>query len=82
MEIEGVHGSSSDPFGTYQSAKDVWKKGGTVARSLCHIHAFDYACFYGTGALTPLEARDIPATCQDVFASDSFRERILGDFES
>ena len=77
-----VHESASDPIGTYKAAKDVWKKGGRVARSLCTLHAFDYACFYGDNVPsgTSLEANDIPLTCKNVFSSVLFQEAILGSW--
>ncbi len=76
---KGVHASSKDRFGTYQAAKDVWEKDGHVARSLCHLHAFDYGCFYGNAVPsgTSLGARDIPRTCKEVYESDLFRETVL-----
>lgn len=77
MEKARGHASSSDPTGTYKAAKDVWKRGGSVARSLCHLHAFDYACFYGPEYGTSLGAKDIPTTCRDVFASDFFSGNII-----
>ena len=71
-----AHPSQKDPLGTYQAAKNVWKKGGRVARSLCHLHAFDYACFYGDSSVNPtgttLTAKDIPSTCKSVYKSDLF----------
>ena len=77
---KGAHNSTMDPYGTYRAAKDVWKKGGRVARSLCHLHAFDYGCFYGNAVPsgTTLRASDIPWICKQVYASDSFQMKILG----
>lgn len=74
MLIAEPHEGSDDPFGTYRAAKDVWKKGGAVARSLFHVLAFDYACFYGGTTGLP----KIPAVCRDVYTSGLFLERILG----
>ncbi len=82
LEIAGVHKSTKDPLGTYKAAKDVWEKGGAVARSLCHLHAFDYACFYGNETIpsgtSSLGAKDIPSVCKEVYASEKFRKAILG----
>jgi hypothetical protein len=79
VEVAGVHKSRDDPFGTYQAANDVWRRGGAVAQSLCHLVAFDYACFYGSLGRTSLGgAGDIPATCRDVYASAAFLEGIIG----
>jgi len=82
MSMKGSHDSSKDKYGTYAAAKNVWKKGGTLARALCLIHAFDYACFYGNnngdmkGSSYGIEMK-IPKVCRDTYASDSFREEIL-----
>ena len=78
MESTGQHTSSNDPLGAYKAAKDVWKKGGKAARALCHIHAFDYACFYGNSVPTRLRASEIPALCKEVYSSPSFTTAILG----
>ena len=78
LEIKGQHKSTQDPLGTYHASKTVWNQGGAVARSLCHLHAFDYACFYGTNGGSSLQARDIPSTCQKVYASEWFQQSILG----
>lgn len=75
----GLHASSKDELGTYQAAKDVWEKNDHVARSLCHLHAFDYGCFYGSAVpsgVTSLGVGDIPQTCKEVYASDFFRETV------
>ena len=81
MKIRGKHESSEDPYGTYQAAKNVWKKGGKVARSLCHLHALDYACFSGTygdyNEDTIQPGVEIPLICRDIFASDTFKDEIL-----
>eukprot|EP00532_Pseudo-nitzschia_australis_P007176 CAMPEP_0168164662 /NCGR_PEP_ID=MMETSP0139_2-20121125/1060_1 /TAXON_ID=44445 /ORGANISM="Pseudo-nitzschia australis, Strain 10249 10 AB" /LENGTH=583 /DNA_ID=CAMNT_0008081701 /DNA_START=1 /DNA_END=1752 /DNA_ORIENTATION=+ len=81
MKIRGKHESSRDPYGTYQAAKDVWKRGGRVARSLCHLHALDYACFSGTygdyDENTIQPGVEIPLICRDIFASDMFMDEIL-----
>ena len=63
------HESSQDKFGIYKAAKDVWKRGGPLARSLCVLHVFDYACF----------GLDIPRVCKKVYASNRFVERILSN---
>ena len=41
----GGHRSSLDKLGFYEAAKEVWREGGPIARALCLLHAFDYACF-------------------------------------
>ena len=76
---KAAHNSSMDPYQTYKAAKDVWNKGGHVARSVCHLHAFDYGCFYGDAVPsgTTLRASDIPRICKRVYASDSFQTTIL-----
>mmetsp|Transcript_15819 Transcript_15819/g.20684 ORF Transcript_15819/g.20684 Transcript_15819/m.20684 type:complete len:449 (+) Transcript_15819:47-1393(+) len=45
MRVNGQHESSKDRLGLYRAAKDVWAEGGPISRSLCLVHAFDYACF-------------------------------------
>ncbi len=45
MKKQGQHKSSHDRLGLYSAAKDVWKQDGSISRSLCLLHAFDYACF-------------------------------------
>ena len=45
MTIQGQHRSSKDRLQLYKAAKDVWEEGGPIARSLCILHAFDYACY-------------------------------------
>ena len=59
-EVQGQHASSSDPLGTYIASKEVWRRGGPVARALCLLSAPDYACF------TELPA-GIPEFCQTVY---------------
>jgi hypothetical protein len=70
MELMGQHNSSNDDFGFYQAAKNVWKEGGDIARALCIIHAFDYACFEDL-------PDGIPSLCRDVYGSPSFVKTIL-----
>jgi len=81
MAMKGFHDSSKDKYGTYAAAKNVWKKGGTLARALCFIHAIDYACFYGNSNGDIMNGSsygmEIPKVCRDAYASDSFREAIL-----
>jgi len=45
MRVDGQHDSSKDRLGLYRAAKDVWAEGDPISRSLCLVHAFDYACF-------------------------------------
>ena len=60
VEIAGQHDSSKDPLGTYEAAKDLWKEAGPIARALCLLHAFDYACF-------PDLPDGIPPLCQSMY---------------
>lgn len=68
MEFGGQHESSKDPLQLYRAAREVWDEGGPVARALCIIHSFDYACWELPGG--------VPELCQEVFSSKSFSERI------
>mmetsp|Transcript_5172 Transcript_5172/g.5075 ORF Transcript_5172/g.5075 Transcript_5172/m.5075 type:complete len:84 (+) Transcript_5172:305-556(+) len=80
MESAGQNVSSKDPFGTYQAAKDIWKKNDdAVARSLCLLSAVDYTCFYtkNNNDNGQLGFDDSPTTCQDVDVSDQFQNTIL-----
>lgn len=43
--LNGGHESALDKMGFYEAAKEVWREGGPIARALCLLHAFDYACF-------------------------------------
>jgi len=70
MDRQSGHRSSHDPCGTYQAAKSVFAKNGTVARALCILHAMDYACYN-------CEIQSIPEICQIVYASADFSDRIL-----
>ena len=46
MEIAAQHETLKDPLvGLYKAAKDVWRERGPIARSLCLLSAFDYACW-------------------------------------
>ena len=60
MRMQGQHRSSHDQLGLYRAAKEVWKEAGPISRSLCLLHAFDYACF----ADLP---EKIPALCREVY---------------
>jgi hypothetical protein len=71
MRVGVGHRSSLDELGLYRAAKEVWKEGGAIARALCIIHAFDYACW------TDL-TEGIPPICQQVFDSHSFVQAIGG----
>ena len=64
MSIRGQHRSSKDRLGLYQAAKDVWKEGGPIARSLCLLHAFDYACFEDLST-------NIPDLCREVYQDNA-----------
>jgi hypothetical protein len=70
MEVMRQHKSSNDEFGFYQAAKNTWNEGGDIARALCIIHAFDYACFEDL-------PDGIPSLCRDVYGSPSFVKTIL-----
>jgi len=60
MTIQGQHRSSKDRLKMYKAAKDVWEEGGKHARSLCIIHAYDYACWKDL-------TEGIPNLCIEVF---------------
>ncbi|GFH62044.1 hypothetical protein CTEN210_18520 [Chaetoceros tenuissimus] len=60
LHIGGQHKSSSDLFGLYAAAKQVWKESGPFSRALCLLHAFDYACFENL-------PDGIPFLCQSVY---------------
>jgi hypothetical protein len=60
MPISGQHRSSKDRLGLYKAAKEVWAEGGPISRSICILHAFDYACF-------PELAKNIPLLCKFVY---------------
>mmetsp|Transcript_29170 Transcript_29170/g.29601 ORF Transcript_29170/g.29601 Transcript_29170/m.29601 type:complete len:328 (+) Transcript_29170:45-1028(+) len=62
MKVAGQHDSSNDPLGLYQAAKDVWAEQGPIARALCLLYAFDYACF---------PKLPIPALCRSVYRDHS-----------
>lgn len=87
VPYDGQHESSNDPFGTYEAAKAVVKKGGPAARALCNVYAFDYACFYNgnkndektRGGSPRLGVTDIPSICREVYASDMFRNTVCHD---
>ena len=60
MTKQGQHRSSRDRLGLYQAAKEVWKEDGPISRSLCLLHAFDYACFQDL-------PEKIPSLCRSVY---------------
>ncbi len=68
MRRMGSHDSSKDVDGTYKAAKDVWNKGGPVAKALCVLHAMDYACF---------DDLSLPLLCRNVYSSQRFVQGIL-----
>ena len=70
MQIGGQHTSSNDPLGTYAAAKSVWKDQGHIAKALCILHAFDYACFDKI-------SNSIPPLCLEVYNSQKFMGNIL-----
>jgi hypothetical protein len=91
LEIAAVHKSASDPFGTYDAAKTVWKEGGVVARTLCYLHAMDYGCFYGNASHMQSQSHEsgrqpapflgadhIPSICRHAYSREFFWKRILG----
>jgi hypothetical protein len=69
MKIMGQHESSQDQLGLYKAAKDVWQAGGPIARAMCIIHAFDYACWDDL-------PDGIPDLCKEVYQSSAFLNRI------
>jgi hypothetical protein len=71
MRIGGQHESSEDPWGSYQAAKSVWKEQGHIARALCILHAFDYACYDKLST-------SIPPLCVDVYRSSQFVDAVTG----
>jgi hypothetical protein len=66
----GVHDSSLDEMGFYRAAKDVWAEQGDIARALCILHSFDYACWDDL-------PDGIPELCQDVYSKESFVDAIM-----
>ena len=68
MTKQGQHRSSKDRLGLYKAAKDVWEEGGPVARSLCLLHAFDYACYEDL-------PEGVPPLCRKVY--QDYGERVL-----
>mmetsp|Transcript_6650 Transcript_6650/g.14165 ORF Transcript_6650/g.14165 Transcript_6650/m.14165 type:complete len:335 (+) Transcript_6650:1-1005(+) len=68
MTKQGQHRSSKDRLGLYKAAKDVWEEGGPMARSLCLLHAFDYACYQNL-------PESVPPLCQKVY--QDYGERML-----
>ena len=73
MEIKGLHQSSKDIYGTYQAAKNVWNSNSTVAKALCIIHSFDYACY----DFSADSDSGIPNICREVYESDLFYNGII-----
>jgi hypothetical protein len=69
MKKWGQHSSSKDDLGLYRAAKDVWRQQGPIAKALCMLHAYDYACW------TDLPD-GIPPICQDVFQNETFIRKI------
>ena len=65
----GGHKSSLDKHGFYEAAKEVWREGGPIARALCLLHAFDYACFEDL-------PEGIPELCRTVYRE--YSEEIVG----
>lgn len=60
MTKQGQHTSSHDRLGLYRAAKEVWGEAGPISRSLCLLHAFDYACYRDL-------PDSIPALCRSVY---------------
>jgi hypothetical protein len=71
MLTAGQHESSDDPLGAYEAAKSVWMEQGHVARALCILPAFDYACYDKLSTL-------IPPLCLDVYKSPRFVDAVAG----
>jgi hypothetical protein len=69
MKKWGQHRSSQDELGLYKAAKDVWQQRGPIAKALCMLHAFDYACW------TDLPD-GIPPICQEVYQNEKFLQRV------
>eukprot|EP00536_Pseudo-nitzschia_multiseries_P012339 jgi/Psemu1/290219/fgenesh1_pg.467_\ len=68
MTKQGQHTSSKDQLGLYEAAKEVWSEGGPIARSLCLLHAYDYACFEDL-------PDGVPDLCRQVFRD--YREQLV-----
>eukprot|EP00537_Pseudo-nitzschia_pungens_P018487 CAMPEP_0172409498 /NCGR_PEP_ID=MMETSP1061-20121228/76397_1 /TAXON_ID=37318 /ORGANISM="Pseudo-nitzschia pungens, Strain cf. pungens" /LENGTH=448 /DNA_ID=CAMNT_0013145653 /DNA_START=220 /DNA_END=1566 /DNA_ORIENTATION=- len=68
MTKQGQHKSSKDQLGLYDAAKEVWSDGGPIARSLCLLQAFDYACFEDL-------PEGVPDLCREVFRD--YGEKII-----
>jgi hypothetical protein len=68
MGTKGQHKSSKDTTQLYKAAKDVWAEAGPIARSLCMIHAYDYACWENL-------PDGIPNLCKDVY--EKYAEQII-----
>ena len=69
MKKWGQHRSSQDELGLYKAAKDVWQQQGPIAKALCMLHAFDYACW--------TELPDgIPPICQEVYENEKFLQKV------
>ncbi|OEU23385.1 hypothetical protein FRACYDRAFT_233558 [Fragilariopsis cylindrus CCMP1102] len=78
MEIKGLHKSSKDIYGTYQAAKNVWNSNSRVAKSLCILHSFDYACYdFSSGSDSSDSNSGIPNICREVYESDLFYNGII-----
>ena len=75
MEIKGLHKSSKDIYGTYQAAKNVWKSNSKVAKALCIIHSFDYACYDFSSDSDSNSG--IPNICREVYESDLFYNGVM-----
>lgn len=69
MKVAGQHASSQDELGLYKAAKDVWEAQGPIARAMCIMHAFDYACWDDL-------PDGIPDFCMEVYRSSAFVNRI------
>jgi hypothetical protein len=69
MKVMGQHESSQDELGLYRASKDVWEAKGPIARALCIMHAFDYACWDDL-------PDGIPEFCKEVYQSSAFLQRI------
>ena len=73
MTKQGQHESSQDRLGLYRAAKDVWEEFGPISRSLCLLHAFDYACYEDL-------PDGIPELCRSVYRDHS--EEIVRKYEN
>lgn len=68
MTKQGQHRSSKDRLGMYKAAKSVWQEAGPIARALCILHAYDYACWERL-------PQGIPELCIEVY--NEYQQKIV-----